>query len=206
MRWALNCLLKVKQRRPRQPQKREKETWQEFLKRDRDWRKEWASAYPTGFGPDADLEGMRERLTGKAITSPGDVFFTGMNQPYDDRPSIRCNAAGVAWLQRGQVPDPTGPRTCPYWDDAPCTHPDPDPTREAGTVTGNKSIPTLQLHLFDPPQWELIYNPCCVEGVYRLSNKLKKMGYTVKTTLGQSDDVKLEYEILFGMKPCYATK
>ena len=145
---------------------------------------------------------MRQRLTGHTITSPGDKFSNDMSQPYDDRPSIRCNAAGLAWLQRGQQSNPDGPKTCPYLEDAPCAHSNPDITRSVGTVTATKEKPILQLYLFDQPQWKLDYNPCCVEGLYRLSAKLKKMGYAVKIELGQSDDVKQEYEIMFGLRPC----
>lgn len=192
----------MKQRRPRQPQKRKRETWQEYVKRDQAWSQRWGGN-PTGYGLRADLEGMRKRLTGKKITSPGDAFSVDMSQPYDGRPSIRCNAAGLKWLQRDQQPDPDIPRTCPYLDDIPCTHKQPDITREAGHVKATKAKPTLQMYLFDQPQWELNYNPCCIEGMYRLSAKLKKAGYATIIELGTSDDVTQEYEVLFGLKPCY---
>lgn len=188
-------------RRPRQPQKRKKETWQEYVKRDEAWHEQWGSANPTGYGPHSDLKGMRQRLTGKIITSPGDVFNADMFQPFNDRASIKCNAAGLAWLQRGQKSDPDGPKTCPYLGIS-CTHPAPNVTREVGAVIATKPMPTLQLRLFDQPQWELEYRPCCIEGVYRLSSKLKKMGYAVKIDLDKSNDIKHEYNVLFGLTPC----
>ncbi|KKL93315.1 hypothetical protein LCGC14_0983840 [marine sediment metagenome] len=198
------CIMKQRKiRRPRAPQKRKRETWERYCKRYDEWAAVYASPNPTGYGPNSDLEGMRQRLTGKIITSPGDKYAADMISPFEDRPSVKCNAAGLAWLDRGQKPDQDGPKTCPYLDDTPCTYGNPNPARQVATVIATKAKPTLQLHLFDQPQWKLIYNPCCVEGTYRLNSKLRKMGYDVTTELGKSDDTIQEYEILFGLKPCY---
>jgi hypothetical protein len=190
-------------RRPRQPQKRKKETWSEYKIR---WAA-WAAVYsinPTGYGPAADLDGMRNRLTGHTIISPGDAFNGDMITPFASRQSIKCNAAGLAWLERGGAPDPSGPKTCPYLGDSPCLKPNPDPLRQVGTITATKHKPVAQMYLFeeDTPRWELGYNPCCLEGLYLCSSELKKSGYTVKIELGESDEIKREYEILFGLIPC----
>lgn len=192
-----------KTRRPYAPQKRKRETWEQYCKRYDEWDAVYASPYPTGYRPSSDLEGMRQRLTGKIITSPGDRHSADMIAPISGRLNIKCNAAGLAWLERGMRLDPEGPKTCPYLDDVPCTYSTPDISREIGSVTATKAKPALQLHLFDQPQWELVYNPCCIEGAYRLSKKMRKMGYDVTIKLGKSDDTMKEYEILFGLRPCY---
>lgn len=195
--------MKNKTRRPRQPQKRKKEAWSEYKVR---W-EAWAAVYsisPTGYGPSSDLEGMRSRLTGHTVTSPGEAFNGDMITPFADRQSIKCNAAGLAWLERGGAPDLSGPKTCPYLGDSPCMASDPDPTRQVGVITATKPKPVLQLYLFeeDAPVWDLEYEPCCLEGLYLASSELKKSGYTVKIELGKSDEVVKEYEILFGLIPC----
>lgn len=57
--------------------------------------------------------------------------------------------------------------------------------------------------MFPEPDFDLNYTPCCVEGAYQASAKLKKDGWSVEVKLGESADIQAESNRLFGAEPCW---